>query len=161
MKLRRRIPERLILLVGSIGPLGHLPASGSVTVAIVGIPIYWACSGLTPSVYLLAAAAFTIAAICIHQMGDRILRQKDSPVLVWDGLVGFFIAVYGLPFSPPLAAIAFFVERVIDIGKVPPAKWIERTWPGGLGVVGDDVIAGIYTCAMMHGLLFLAPGLVK
>jgi len=147
------------LVIGALGPFGHLPASGTMTVAFVGIPIYWACSGLSWSIYLAIAIVFTLASILIHDVGDRLLGKKDSPMLVWDELVGFFVAVFGLRFSWPIAVIAFIVERGLDIAKVPPANWIERHWPGGLGVVGDDVIAGLYTCALMHVLVQMVPSI--
>jgi phosphatidylglycerophosphatase A len=52
------------------------------------------------------------------------------------------------------------IERVIDIVKVPPARWIERSWPGGWGVVGDDVAAGLYTCAILHVTIHFRPDVV-
>ncbi|MBI1825539.1 MAG: phosphatidylglycerophosphatase A [Planctomycetes bacterium] len=157
MNSQLRFVDKIFLTIGSMGPLGHLPASGTFTVAIIGIPIYWMSSLLSSSTYLAVAAALTVFSILIHDVGDRILGTKDSPVLVWDELVGFFIAVYGLSFTWPLAIIAFLLERALDIAKIPPANWIERRWPGGLGVVGDDVIAGLYSCALIHGLVYFLP----
>ena len=56
-----------------------------------------------------------------------------------------------------LTVLAFFVERMIDIVKVPPANYVERRWPGGWGVVGDDVVAGLYTCALLHLIIWYKP----
>ncbi len=70
------------------------------------------------------------------------------------------IAVAFLPFTWPVVLVAFVVQRAMDIGKVPPAGWIEKRWPGGWGVVGDDVVAGLYTCILMHILIRVAPGIM-
>lgn len=153
----RTIPQRLLLLVGSIGPLGHVPASGTVTVAVVGIPLYWLLSRHSPFLYLGITVAATIAAVVIHQKGDRLLGTEDSGTLVWDEIVGYMIATLFLPFTWQLAVVSFFLERVIDIVKVPPANLIENKVPGGLGVVGDDVVAGLYTLLILQLAVRFAP----
>ncbi len=151
--------ERLLLGVASFGPLGSLPASGSVTVAVVGIPLYYLLHEWPTSAYVAFTLAFTAAAIALHDWGDRLLGTKDSRLLVWDEIVGFLVAIAFVPFTWRLAIIAFFVQRFLDIVKVPPASWIEKRWPGGWGVVGDDLVAGVYTCALLHLLIRFAPGL--
>jgi phosphatidylglycerophosphatase A len=101
--------------------------------------------------------AFTAAAVWLHQQGDRILGEKDSNKLVWDELVGFMIAVAFVTFTWRLALLAFLLERAIDILKVPPANYIERRWPGGWGVVGDDVVAGLYTLVIIRLVVIYMP----
>lgn len=136
-----------------------MPASGTVTVAVIGIPLYWATRGLSPVVYTAGVVLFSLASVALHQAGDKLLGEKDSRALVWDELVGFLIAVAFLPFTWPLAAAAFFLERAIDILKVWPARHVEDRWPGGWGVVGDDVVAGLYTLAVLHVMVRFFPGL--
>jgi len=155
--LERNVRDRTILFVGSFGPLGHLPASGTVTVALLGLPLFWMSSRWAPWIIPAAALIVCALAIWIHHVGDQILNEKDSRKLVWDEIAGFMIAISYLPFTWKTATVAFVVERIIDITKVPPARRIERTWPGGWGVVGDDVIAGLYTCAIMHTLVRVVP----
>jgi len=151
--------HRLLLSIGSIGPLGHLPASGTVTVAVAGIPFFWLMDRLSPPLlpYLVFVLVFTAASIALHDAGDRILGEKDSRKLVWDELAGFFVAIAAVPFTWQIAVVAFLLERVIDIVKVPPANWIEQRWPGGWGVVGDDIIAGLYTCGLLHAAIKFFP----
>lgn len=153
----RGLSARILLLAGSIGPLGHLPASGTLTVAIVGIPLFWIMSGWGPITYVAITLVFSMLAIRLHDVGDRLLGEKDSRKLVWDELAGFFVAVAFVPFTWKLAVIAFLVERALDIAKVFPANVAERKLQGGLGVVADDLIAGLYTCLLLHGLLAWAP----
>lgn len=151
----------ILLLIGSIGPLGYLPASGTVTVAVVGIPLYFVMSSWSAPVYSVFVILFTLAAVWLHTVGDRLLGEKDSRKLVWDELVGYMIAVAFVgTFTWQLALLAFVIERAIDIIKVPPARWIERRWPGGWGVVGDDVVAGIYTFLLLHCAIQVAPELL-
>lgn len=160
---KRETASSALLAIGSIGPLGHVPASGTVTVAVVGLPCYYLLSRDRLShvpwpAYLIGLAAFALASVWIHARGDALLGEKDSRKLVWDELVGFFVAVALVPFTWQLAAVAFVLERVLDIVKFPPANWVERHWPGGWGVVGDDVVAGVYTCALLHLGVYYLPG---
>ena len=160
MSTERTPGEWTILLAGSIGPLGYAPASGTVTVAVIGVPLYWVMHDLSPITYVTVTVLFSLASVAVHQAGDRILGEKDSRRLVWDELVGFMFAVAFVPFTWQLAAVAFFVERAIDVAKIPPARQIEDHWPGGWGVVGDDIAAGLYTCGLLHLLIYLSPTMV-
>lgn len=155
-----RLRDRAVLLIGSIGPLGHLPASGTITVAVIGIPLFWLMHTWVHWLYVIVTLVFIGLAIWIHDVGDSLLGEKDSRKLVWDELAGFLIAVAFVPFTWHLAIAAFLIERVIDIVKVPPARWIERSWPSGWGVVGDDVAAGLYTCAILHVTIHFRPDVV-
>ena len=150
--------QRVLLSAGSFGPFGHLPASGTITVAAVGIPLFWLTHEWSRAAYVIAVVAFTAGSIWLHDIGDRILGEKDSRRLVWDELCGFMVAVVAVPFTWQTVFVAFFAERIIDIVKVPPANWIENRVPGGLGVVGDDVIAGLYTLGLLHTLIHFMPG---
>ncbi|MHC5109315.1 MAG: phosphatidylglycerophosphatase A family protein [Planctomycetota bacterium] len=152
--------QKLLLRVGSLGPLGHMPASGTVTVAVVGLPAFYLLSGLPVWILASFAVVFFFLSVWIHERGDRILGEKDSRKLVWDELAGFWVAILAVPFTWQIACVAFLVERAIDIAKIPPANTIENRWPGGWGVVGDDIVAGAYTCAILHLLMQLAPGLM-
>jgi phosphatidylglycerophosphatase A len=148
--------QRLLLRFGSLGPIGHLPASGTMAVALVGVPLYYLLSArlhVPTWAYALGTLALTMVAIWVHEVGDRILGVKDSRTLVIDELAGFAIAMMGVPFTWKLALIGFVLERGLDILKLWPANRIERRWPGGWGVVGDDVVAGIYTCVALHVLM--------
>lgn len=152
MKPNPPLVHRLLIFGGSLGPFGHMPASGTVTVAAVGIPIFYLTRSWGAPLYLTVLCTFTLASVALHQVGDRILGEKDSRRLVWDELVGFMVAVTLIPFTWQTVVAAFLLERLIDIVKVPPANIIERAWPGGWGVVGDDVIAGLYTWVILQGL---------
>ncbi len=154
----RSMSDKALLFVGSLAYLGFVPfASGTVAVAVAGVPLYLLLAherglGLEgrPGVYTAVVAAFTLLSIWVAGHADRVLDEKDSKKNVIDELPGYLVALIGLPVTWQLMAVAFFVERAIDIAKIWPANWIERRVPGGWGVVLDDVVAGLYTLGLLH-----------
>lgn len=150
--------QRLLVLVASLGPLGYLPASGTATVLIAGVPMVYLMHRWSTVTQIAFTVGFMLLAVWIHDVGDRILGEKDSRKLVWDELAGFFVACAMLPsLTWTILAIAFVVERAIDIAKIPPANWIEKRWPGGWGVVGDDIVAGLYTRLILYFVILYIP----
>ncbi|HKQ50050.1 MAG TPA: phosphatidylglycerophosphatase A [Phycisphaerae bacterium] len=154
--------NRLFHFVGTLAYLGYVPfASGTVSVALVGIPVYWVLVGFfeigTPA-FIVVTAALTAIAVWIAGRTDLFLGEKDSKKNVIDEIPGYWIALIGLPATWQIITAAFFLERAIDIAKVWPANWIERKLPGGWGVVFDDVVAGLYALAILHGAVRFLPG---
>jgi len=154
----RKLSTKLLLFLGSLGPVGYLPASGTVAVAVAGIPLFFWMGGWTPWAHGAALVALIFASVWLHHVGDRLLGEKDSRILVWDEVAGFAVAVAFLPFSWRVALLAFVLERALDIAKVQPARWIEKRVPGGWGVVGDDLVAGLYTRGVLQFILVVFPG---
>ncbi|MDE2829390.1 MAG: phosphatidylglycerophosphatase A [Gemmatimonadota bacterium] len=68
---------------------------------------------------------------------------KDPRYVVIDEFAGFFVTVSLFPQSVLMGIVGFVVFRILDITKPPPARQVEAL-PGGWGIVGDDVIVGIY-----------------
>ncbi len=157
----RTAAQRVLLFVGSLGYLGFVPiASGTVAVAVVGVPLYLLLAvvlKLSWPVYLGVVAAFTLISIWVADRTDRILNETDSKKNVIDELPGYLMALVGLPCTWQIVVAAFFIERAIDIAKIWPANWVERKLPGGWGVVGDDIVAGLYTLALLHGAVRWVP----
>lgn len=82
------------------------------------------------------------------------LLGKDPSECTIDEFVGTWISFYLLPKKLLILIIAFFIWRILDILKPPPARALED-FEKGWGVMLDDVASGIYTALIMHLLLFL------
>jgi len=79
---------------------------------------------------------------------------KDPAECTVDEVVGTWISVLALPKTLWIIVIAFFIWRILDIIKPPPARNLERL-KGGLGIMLDDVVSGIYTLIIMHLIVYL------
>jgi phosphatidylglycerophosphatase A len=83
-----------------------------------------------------------------------VLGEKDSHKVVIDEYCGYLTAMTTIPITLTSVAAGFFIFRLFDILKVQPGRWAERNLPGGVGVVMDDVVAGIYTNIVLNLGLF-------
>ncbi|MBN2563334.1 MAG: phosphatidylglycerophosphatase A [Phycisphaerae bacterium] len=158
---RTGLPDRVVLFIGSLAYLGFVPAaSGTVAVAVVGVPLYLALAywlKIGWGAYAAFVVVFTLLSVWIADRTDKVLGEEDSRKNVIDELPGYLVAVFALPVTWQVVVAAFFLERAIDIVKVWPARWIERRVPGGWGVVLDDVVAGLYTLGLLHLGVYVVP----
>ncbi len=111
----------------------------------------------TQAVLILILAA-TGVPLCTHAV--RRLNRKDPGCVVWDEIaslpITFFLIPADLMWSPTVLLAGFALHRVFDITKPPPARQLERL-PDGLGVMADDWAAAVYSCLVLHGLLWWLP----
>ena len=83
------------------------------------------------------------------------LGVHDHEGIVWDEFVGYWITMFFLPLNWVWIILGFVVFRILDILKPWPIKWIDEKVRGGLGIMLDDLIAGIMGAAFLHALLLL------
>ena len=88
---------------------------------------------------------------------EKILDRGDPGVVVIDEIVGVLIALAAVPLHPAAALAGFALFRLFDIAKPFPVGWVDRHLHGGLGIMLDDVAAGLYALLVLHlGLWLLA-----
>jgi phosphatidylglycerophosphatase A len=141
-----RSPYRFL---ATLGPVGYAPAAPatvcSALVALVGwfLPV----PRLATALVLIAAGA--ALAVWISDEAEKVLGHDAKPIVI-DEVVGQSLALLLVPHTPLAFVAAFVLFRVFDIWKPLGARAIQRL-PGGLGVVADDVVAGLTACATYHG----------
>lgn len=113
-----------------------------------------------PILYLVMVTGFTMVAVWAADGAEAHYRRHDVGNIVCDEFIGFLITMTMIPANWRTVLVAFVVFRFLDIVKIPPAKQIDRGWPGGWGVVLDDVVSGVYANVVMQVLIRLAPALM-
>src|SRR5207302_879869 len=79
---------------------------------------------------------------------EALLGGKDPGAIVVDEVAGMTLSVLALPLTPAVLAVAFVLFRVFDVVKPPPARG-SQSLRGGVGVMVDDLIAGLYALAVV------------
>ena len=82
------------------------------------------------------------------------LRVHDHEGIVWDEMVGMWITLWLVPEGWWWLLIGFVVFRIVDILKPWPISWVDRNVHGGVGIMLDDVLAGVFAWLVMQGLVW-------
>jgi phosphatidylglycerophosphatase A len=117
----------------------------------LSLGLNYVAAGSLPWALLILIAFGTVATWLCNQ-GEEIFRQKDCSRIVIDEIAGFLLANFAAPARIKFTLLAFLLFRFFDIIKPFPAARAERI-RGGLGVILDDLIAGLYTFVILRLLL--------
>ena len=82
------------------------------------------------------------------------MQIKDPGCIVWDEFVGLWITLLFLPEGLYWLLVGFVLFRLFDIVKPWPVSWLDRNLSGGLGIMADDVAAGLMALASLQLIYF-------
>ncbi len=94
--------------------------------------------------YLLVLAALFIIGFFVSGSAEKILDSPDAGCIVIDEILGMFITLAVAPPHPAAWILGFVLFRIFDIFKPFPVSWFDQKIHGGIGIMMDDVIAGLY-----------------
>ena len=137
---------------------GLLPKAPGTWGTLVAIPLYCLFAGLSVSAYISLVILAFLLGVFLCGRSARDLGVHDHPGIVWDEFVGFWITMIAIPFTWYWVLIGFMLFRLFDIWKPWPISWADRNINGGLGIMMDDVMAGIYAGMVMHLLMYFFNG---
>jgi phosphatidylglycerophosphatase A len=143
MSLINNLKDTLLKNIATLSIIGYSPiAPGTAGTAVTMLFVYF-LKPSTPLLLLMIALSFIIGVISAGK-AEEIFKKKDASYIVIDEFVGSLITIAFVPLTPINLLMAFFAFRFFDILKPPPARQCESYFKGGLGVVMDDVAAGVY-----------------
>lgn len=125
---------------GTMGTLVSLPL-----VALLMQAPLWA--------YLCSIVMLSVVGIYLCGESARRLNAHDHPGIVWDEFAGMAITMIAIPLTWPNLLMGFLLFRGFDIFKPWPIREADHRLAGGLGIMLDDVVAGIFACILLHGIM--------
>ncbi len=143
--------RHLIRFLATFGYSGLTPKAPGTAGSVVAATIYL----LLPPISHLGFAIATLAifAVAVWSAGEmEKWHGHDAQIIVIDEAVGFLVAISFLPKTAPVIVAGLLLFRLFDVLKPFPVDASQR-WPGGWGVVMDDVLAGIYANLAVRALL--------
>lgn len=135
--------KQLARLISTWFYCGYAPAAPGTAGSLAAIVIAWFIPA-PPWAFAILGLLLAVPGIWAAGVTARELDRKDPQIVVVDEVVGQWIALAGAPlltFKTFLAAFVLF--RLFDIWKPPPVRQLEKL-PGGVGIVADDAMAGLY-----------------
>jgi phosphatidylglycerophosphatase A len=149
--------DRLIMFIATGAYSGYLPKAPGTWGSLLGVGIWAALIKLDLTLYAGAVAFLFIIGTACAGSAEKIVDHGDPGIVVIDEIVGQLIALAAAPSHPVAALLGFALFRVFDILKPFPINWLDKHIHGGLGIMLDDVIAGIYALILLQlGWRFLA-----
>jgi phosphatidylglycerophosphatase A len=148
------------LFLASFGYAGLAPIAPGTFGSMAGLVLYAGLryAGLTPLEPALIGGLFAVG-VWAAGATARHVGRSDPGVVVIDEVVGMLVTLAFVPVSLTGALAGFLLFRLLDIVKPFPAAQSERL-PGGLGIMADDVFAGLYAHLAMRGLAWAWPAWV-
>lgn len=151
--------DKLIMLLATGFGLGRLPKAPGTWGTLLAFPIQglFLLAALPPLSYALWLGGLFLLGVWAAGSAEKILDRADPGQVVIDEVVGMLIALIAVPPTLLNWLAAFFIFRFFDIVKPFPIGFVDRNCHGGLGIMLDDVLAGLYALAVIHLLLRFLP----
>ena len=148
---------RLGLFISTCGYLGYVPVAPGTFGSAAGLVVYAAIrwSG-SPALELAVIILLFAIGVWSSGVAEKHLGGIDPGPVVVDEVVGMLITLALLPVNITGAIVGFLLFRVLDVIKPWPANRFESLH-GGLGIMSDDAMAGVYGNLAMRLLVMLAP----
>jgi phosphatidylglycerophosphatase A len=135
---------------------GYLPKAPGTWGSLVGVLLVFLLNALSLQIYLSVIAGLFIVGSFVAGEAEKILDNRDPGVVVIDEIVGMLITMIAVPVTPLTMVLGFILFRVFDIAKPFPVNFFDQHFHGGLGIMLDDVVAGIYSLIIMQLIFLLA-----
>ncbi len=146
------------VILAAWGPFGYAPVAPGTFGTLGAIPLFWLLRQMPLWAYLAATAAVVaIGAVAAARAGAYWKVVDASPIVI-DEVAGYLVTMAFFPWSWGNALAGFLLFRVMDVAKPWPASALDRI-KTGLGVVLDDVAAGVWAALALALLLGCSGGL--
>lgn len=146
------IRSPVLLLAFGFGS-GLSPKAPGTVGTIAAVPLWLLLAHLSQPMSLLIIVVSVIAGIAICGAAADKLGVHDHGGIVWDEFVGYWITMTFLPLSYVSLLTGFVLFRIFDILKPWPISYLDKHIHGGLGIMLDDIVAGLLAGIVM---IFLA-----
>jgi phosphatidylglycerophosphatase A len=149
--------KRLSVFIASFGYVGYFPIAPGTAGSLAALALFAFIRWIgVPMVELGAIAAVFAIGVWSASGTEAALGRKDPGIVVIDEVLGMLITLALLPVSIPGVITGFLLFRVFDVIKPYPAAQLEHLH-GGLGIMADDAVAGLYSYLVLRLLMWMVP----
>lgn len=142
------LPDRLSLVFATFFGVGSAPVAPGTFGSLAALPVFLLIRRLPLKGYLAVIATLFLAGMKASGSAEKTWGKDPSRVVI-DEVVGMLLTLISRPSGPVSIGVGFLIFRILDILKPPPVGTLDRTVKGGLGIMADDMAAGLI------GALFL------
>jgi len=148
-RLRMRNPWHLLATGFGSGLSPFMPGTVG---SVAAIPFWWLMTFLPLQLYSLVVLVGISVGVYLCHRTARDMGVHDHGSIVWDEFVGMWITLMAIPVLNGWWVLAgFVIFRIFDIWKPWPIRWFDKNVHGGMGIMVDDIIAGVVSAAVLYG----------
>ena len=136
---------------------GLLPIMPGTYGTLVAIPFYFLLQSLGWPIYVIMTVIITVFGVWLSEKVSNEIGIHDYPGMNFDEIVGYLVTMLFVPPHWFLVLLGFGLFRLFDIWKPWPIRLIDEQVKGGVGVILDDVVAGLFSLVVLQITLFLMP----
>lgn len=142
--------KKAAMLIATFFKVGKLPKAPGTFGTLAAIPLVLVLGYLGPLIYMTFVVFLLPLAIWAAEMHEAQIGRHDAQEIVIDEVLGFLITMTWLPLTWQAMALGFLLFRVLDILKPFPIGYLDKKVQGGLGVIADDVAAGLIASIILQ-----------
>lgn len=140
--------DKMVKMLSTWFYIGYFPFAPGSMASVAGVLIYLVL-GQYVLAYILLFVVVTVLGFMVSGPMEKLIDSTDPSCVVIDEISGIMLAFFLLPAKWPIIVTAFFLFRAFDMFKIYPGNKFEELH-GGVGIMMDDVMAGVYTNIVMH-----------
>lgn len=129
---------------------GCSPIAPGTVGTLAAVLLYLPLMQLPLALYAGLLLLVTLAGIWFCDRVSRDLGVHDHPGIVWDEIAGYLLTMFAAPAGWVWILVGFALFRLFDIWKPWPISWLDRRVGGGLGIMLDDLVAGVFAAACLQ-----------
>ncbi len=137
---------------------GLSPTAPGTAGTLLAVPLVFLLRDLDAVWYLLLTAGLFVAGVWLCGRTARDLQVHDHPGIVWDEIVGYLVTMAWAPKQWNWIIGGFLLFRLFDIFKPWPIRTVDRRLRGGVGIMLDDLLAGLAAGLVLAGIERLYSG---
>jgi phosphatidylglycerophosphatase A len=139
--------DRLAVLIATVFGAGYSPLVPGTVGSAVTVALLWLIPFSLAGLVLFLVGVVVVGTWAAHR-AERVIGGKDPGAIVIDEVAGMTLSVVAFPLTPSVLLVGFVLFRIFDVVKPPPARESQKI-KGGVGVMIDDLIAGLYALAII------------
>lgn len=147
----RRPPLWATIIATSFGA-GFVPKAPGHSGTLTAVPMAWALAKGGQWVFVLGVVVITLVGTWASEIYVRATGKDDNQQIVVDEVAGYLVTLLMVPRSPINLILAFLLFRLFDVTKPPPIRQLDTHIGGGIGVMVDNLAAGVFAGVILFAL---------
>jgi phosphatidylglycerophosphatase A len=146
--------DYIIVIIATGMYSGMLPIVPGLWGSVLALLFYYFCKNFSLPTYIGITAGLFFIGLLAAEHAERIFAQQDASPIVIDEIFGIFITLTAVSKFRFGWLFGFLIFIILDGLKPFPVSWLDTNMHGGLGIMIDDLVAGIYALLFLHIVLY-------